>query len=552
VNHLHLLCVTSITTILLSCSSGDRIAGSKGGSETTNGITACIRQNDGAPAAGSIVRLRRVDFVSRPAVLAKSTLCSADILTDSKGKFTIRDVDPGEYSIEINDSSTGEGRGGAVLLNCSLDSTGIKDIGIGYLKPYAAVTGHIDTDVINGRELFVQVRGLERLAIVNEQGSFSFTDLPEGDFAFVVVEGSRISGTEKAVLNVTASAGETVTVTVNGTFSDSGYVIINPGIAGISPNAVIVDFPLLVRLDEQNFDFSQTLPKGENIRFSKVNGTSLPFEIEEWDTLAKNAAVWVRIDTIFGNRTEQRFVMKWGDSTAQSRSSGASVFCTASGFAGVWHLDENPGSGSYSMKDRTGNGFNGTPNGAMNNGNSVNGMVGKAILFDGKDDHITAGKLNIADNYSLSCWVRAVDLKEAARRFIWKEYSYTLWYDAQGKGIRVEHFTLQDSVVVWRGIYQDNSRLIPLDTAAWYYLAGTYDGGKIRLYINGALADSTETIGKYPVSSNEPLSIGGRTDEYVKGIMDEVRIESCERSADWIKLCYQNQKKNNLIVKFVR
>jgi Concanavalin A-like lectin/glucanases superfamily/Domain of unknown function (DUF2341) len=548
---LHLLSLVCFAMLLLSC-SGDRIAGSKGGSETTNGITACIRLSDGTPAAGSIVRLRRADFVSRPAVLAKSKLSSADIVTDSKGVFTIRDIDPGKYSIEVNDTSSSEGKGGAVRLSCSLEAEGVKDIGTDYLKPYASVAGYVNADVTNGRELIVQVRGLDRLAIVNEQGSFSFSDLPEGNYEFVIADGSNIPGTGQTVVNVKANAGETVTVNVAGVFRDSGYIVLNSGAAGIASNAVIEDFPLLVRLDGSNFDFSQALPLGEDIRFTKIDGTSLSYEIEQWDTISKVASIWLQIDTILGSRVEQRFVMKWGDTTAHSRSSGEDVFGPSAGFAGVWHLHENPGEGSNSIKDRSGNGFNGTPEGVMTPTNSVNGMVGNAIMFDGNDDHITAGKLNIAEKYSLSCWVYANDLTEAARRFIWKEYSYTLWYDAQGKGVRVEHFTLQDSVIVWRGIYQDNSRMIPLNAAMWYHLTGTYDGDKIRLYINGELADSTRSIGKYPVSSNEPLSIGGRDGEYVKGIMDEVRIEKQARSADWIKLCYVTQMKENKIVTFER
>ncbi len=497
------------------------------------------------------MRLRRSEFVSRPAVLAKSTLSSADILTDSKGYFTIKEIDPGQYSIEINDTSKADGRGGAVLLNCTLDSTGIKDFGVESLKPYASVSGMVDEDVIRGSRSFVQIKGLDRLAMINEQGEFSFTDLPEGDYDFVIVEGSSVSGSERAITNVKTSSGETVTVTVKRRFNDSGYVIINSS-GSVSSNTMLVDFPLLLRLDQKNFDFSQALPNGEDIRFSKTDGASLSFEIEQWDTLAKKAAVWIRIDTVYGNRTEQRFVMKWGDTAVQSRSSGEEVFKSTSGFAGVWHLNENPGTGSNSLIDRTGNGFNGTPDGVMTGSNSVKGIVGNAIMFDGVDDHITAGKLNITDTYSLSCWIRSSDFTEAARRLIWKEYSYTLWYDAQGKGVRVEHFTLQDSVVVWRGIYQDNSRLISLDTAVWYHLAGTYDGNKIRLYINGTLADSTNTIPEYPVFSSQPLSIGGRKNEFVKGIMDEVRIENCARSAEWVRFSYLTQSENNLIVTLLR
>jgi hypothetical protein len=548
---LYLLGVVCFSILLLSC-SGDRIAGGKGGSETTNGITACIRLSDGTPAAGSTVRLRRTDFVSRPAALSKTKLNSADIVTDSNGIFTINDIDTGMYSIEVNDTSAIAGKGGAVLLYCNPDADDVTNIGTEYLKPYATVAGHVDSDVSKGKDVFVQIRGLERLAMVNEAGAFSFDDLPEGNYDFVIIDGSSVSGPEQTVHNIKALAGDTVTVTVNGIFRDSGEIILNPGAAGIASDTVVIDFPLLIRLDNNNFDFSQALPHGEDIRFSKIDGSSLSYEIEQWDTLLKVASVWVRIDTIFGNRAEQRLVMKWGDSTAQSKSGGEGVFGASAGFAGVWHLNENPGEGSNSIKDRSGNGFNGTPGGAMTSANSTEGMVGKAILFDGNDDVINAGKLNVAEKYSLSCWVYAKGLTEAARRFIWKEYSYTLWYDAIGKGVRVEHFTLQDTVAVWRGIYQDNSRLIPLDTAVWYYLTGTYDGDKIRLYINGELADSTKTIGKYPLSSNEVLSIGGRKDEYVKGILDEVRIENQTRSADWIKLSYQTQVKGNKIVKFVR
>jgi hypothetical protein len=177
-------------------------------------------------------------------------------------------------------------------------------------------------------------------------------------------------------------------------------------------------------------------------------------------------------------------------------------------------------------------------------------MIGAALMFDGKDDHITAGRLNLAGSYSLSCWIYADDLSEAARRFIWKEYSYTLWYDAIGEGIRVEHFTYADSVVVWRGIYQDNSRLIPLTVNTWYYLTGTFDGDKIRLYINGELVDSTQSIGLSPVWSDQILSLGGRKGEFVKGVMDEVRIENRARSAEWIRLCYLNQKQNGIVAMF--
>jgi hypothetical protein len=180
----------------------------------------------------------------------------------------------------------------------------------------------------------------------------------------------------------------------------------------------------------------------------------------------------------------------------------------------------------------------------MSSSNVVDGMIGPALMYDGNDDYISAGKLNLSGSYSLSCWINASDLS-SARRFIWKEYSYTLWYDAIGEGIRTEHFT--DSLV-WRGIFQDSASLYTLNPGAWYYITSTYDGDRIRLYVDGELIDSTKTIGVNPRMSQQVLSLGGRSGEFVKGIMDEIRIENRARSADWIKLSYKNQKQNNTVL----
>lgn len=542
----------TLMLLFFACTPGDDIAGSKGGSETTNGIVASIEHSDGTPAAGATVRLRRSTFVSTPARLLKSRLTSADIATDLQGRIYIQDIEPGSYYLEVADTTRDSPRGEAVLLTCELDSTNVSDIGTFTLRPFATITGYIDSQRVAGREVFVQIRGLERLAMVNSSGTFSFNDLPAGNLDIRLVEGSGTTLVERASVNVNASAGTSVKVLVETPYADSGTITLHTKSAGIPATTTLYGFPLLVRLDESTFDFSSAPIDGSDIQFTKTDGTPLPFEVELWDAAAKKAAVWVRTDTIRGSETAMQLIMKWGATTTVGRSQGGTVFDTARGFAGVWHLGENPDSGASSIKDHTVHEFNGTPAGAMTVENRVAGMIGDALWFDGDDDYLSAGRLNVAEQYSLSCWVRADNLTDAARRFIWKEYSFTLWYDAQGNGIRVEHFTIQDSIAVWRGIYQDNSRMLPLDTAKWYYLAGTYDSDKIRLYINGECVDSTNNIGTPPVLSSQPLSIGGRNGEYVKGIIDEVRIENRARSPEWIRLCYQNQKENNPLVTFKR
>jgi hypothetical protein len=536
---MRLLCLIfyAAFAIFFACSSGVGIAG-RGGSETTNGVTARVYHRDGAPATGGIVRLRRADYVSRPAAFVKKAKDASDVVIDLNGRFTIVKIDPGAYCIEVNDTATAAGRGGAVLLTCTVDSSDTVDLGCDSLRPYAAITGLADKTGDGELQFYAQIRGLERLETVGDSGVFAFANLPAGNLDVRIVDEDSVYPARE-VKNIKTTPGDTANVKFSGTSAFSGCVYINSGESAPLSEAM-TDFPFLVRLDSSKFDFSQAGPKGDDIRFAKTDGAPLAYEIEQWDPYAKTAAIWVRIDTIHAGDPRQYIVMKWGDPCAIGQSNGTAVFDAAQGFAGVWHLNENPEAGVNAVKDRTANGYNGTSYGSMSSGNIAAGMVGAGLRFDGDDDYIAAGQVNVSGGYTLSCWIYADDLS-SARRFIWKEFSYTLWYDAIGKGIRVEHFTVTDSIA-WRGIYQDNSRLLPLNTATWYYLTGTYDGDKIRLYVNGDLKDSTKTIGVDPNTSKQPLSIGGRSEEYVKGVMDEVRIESKARSADWIRFCYRNQK----------
>ncbi|MBI4027328.1 MAG: LamG domain-containing protein [Verrucomicrobia bacterium] len=61
-----------------------------------------------------------------------------------------------------------------------------------------------------------------------------------------------------------------------------------------------------------------------------------------------------------------------------------------------------------------------------------------------------------------------------------------------------------------------------------HYLAGTYDGRFIRLFLEGALVNEQSAAGRM-VGSQAPLSIGR-----VDGCIEQIRISDCARSADWI------------------
>ena len=178
--------------------------------------------------------------------------------------------------------------------------------------------------------------------------------------------------------------------------SGSIYLLTTPEGADLPASASEADFPVLVRLHKDLFDFSQAKANGEDIRFS-AKGKTLAYQVEEWDAAKGVASIWVRIPVIKGD-ARQEIKLYWGKEDAASESSGSAVFNAEDGFVTVLHLDEG-------LKDEVGTI---APKDA---GSTVSdGMIGKGRhLEPGKGidggDHVTS--YPFGDNpFTSEAWVR--------------------------------------------------------------------------------------------------------------------------------------------------
>ena len=159
--------------------------------------------------------------------------------------------------------------------------------------------------------------------------SYTFVDARKsGTYYWKVVARDRKSSSESPVWTFIVDS-RTTEIRINTT--SSGAAIYKD----------VYDIPVLVRLDNTNFDFSEFGPNGDKAGLSftrKGAPGKLPCQIDYWER--NRAAIWVLLDTLKGNDDSQVIRMSWGEGY-ENGSDGTKVFDVEKGFVGVWHLEES-------------------------------------------------------------------------------------------------------------------------------------------------------------------------------------------------------------------
>lgn len=322
----------------------------------------------------------------------------------------------------------------------------------------------------------------------------------------------------------------------------------SPSGAGIG--STVIGFPLLVRLNAANFDFSQAQPGGRDLRFAKPDGTPLPYEIERWDATARAAEAWVRLDTLKGGDASQAVKMYWGNPAAADSSRGPSVFGAANGYAAAWHLG---GGGTAARPNAAG----GSPAAPVRYA-GTEAAAGVIAGADSLDGAAAGGYLDVGSGYA--------ELSGGMTFTVWayptavKAWSHLL---DLGNGGDTDNIALGRwdttsglSFVNWSGT--NHSALnAPGQWAAgqWQMLGVTVQGKSVKLYKDGVpvLADTLA----FPIANvARSLCYLGRSNssrgQYYQGKLDEPELSKAARSADWMKLLYQNQKPGQVIPRVER
>ena len=370
-------------------------------------------------------------------------------------------------------------------------------------------------------------------------------------------------------------------------------ITLNTSGSGADVSGALTDFPVLIRLNSSNFNFSQANSSGNDIRFATETNTPLSYEIERWDASAQRAEIWVLVPSIQGSNSTQNIRMYWGNSGASSESNANAVFPTSNNFVGVWHVGDESG-----INERP-NAVSGAPTAKLANhggtfgdgGNYVipDGAIGKADVLRGggtKTNPVsTSDYINIGNSSDDGASPFEGNNTYGGYSDFSNGFTFSMWVNPATARINQWTYLMelangsncQDNIQIFRPVNIDSLRfehcrgtqsqgIFTTATAGefaagqWSYhtvVIGTGNTPSITVYRNGVAETLTSAANGGPTPDGNLMPNGllntlrsnawlGKSnygqDGYFAGTFDEPRISNAPRSADWIKLSYENQR----------
>jgi hypothetical protein len=531
-----------------------RVAGGGSGSESTNGtlIGAAI-YSDKTPAMWASVFIREENYL-RDTAKADRGEAIPNTLTDHDGKFAVNALPAGVYSIEIRDE-----KGMAVHTQATVIAKKIGKIPEEILLPTCTIEGALEAIPGASAPSYVQIFGLDRATRTDSMGRFAFSNLPAGNYRVHGIS-SLPNWAYPDPVSTHIASGDTLELGIlplknffqedYGLWHSHRIIKMNTVVVGITSN--LTDFPILVRLDSNNFNFSES--NGHDLRFSASTTTHLSYEIERFDAEKKKAEVWVSLDTLLGSNSDQYIIMHWGNPAVPDFSNGKMVF---GAYAGIWHMrGQAQGGEEFRFPDASPFSIAGTGNATPEE--SLEGL-GSAGTFLGEQFVKVPASKNLMSTtlITVSAWVRTKSLDSAGGEVISMGDNYGVRIEASGN---MQFFVFDDTLYKPGDVVLDDrwnicySKGVNLLDNQWHQLAVEANESTLRVYIDGALRGAVSQKGKIKYPFGTDFWIGrhgyGIRDKDFRGQIDEVRVSNQVNSLSRIKADYESGKMGSALLEF--
>ena len=186
---------------------------------------------------------------------------------------------------------------------------------------------------------------------------------------------------------------------------------------------------------------------------------------------------------------------------------------------GYWKFDEGCGNVA---SDLSGNGNDGTIRGA----NWTDGVMGKALEFDGKDDYVELGNdpsLDVATDFTFEAWFEPSSIHSAANNIICREGNDGIRFYIDGSDNNYFKTGVMNGPT-----YSSN---YTINIRQFYHVAVTRDSfNDWKIFIDGNLVMTVNSLEDIS-NPNHPFTLAtdfhtGKGHDYFNGLIDEVAIHN--------------------------
>jgi hypothetical protein len=190
-----------------------------------------------------------------------------------------------------------------------------------------------------------------------------------------------------------------------------------------------------------------------------------------------------------------------------------------------WKFEETSWNGTPGeIKDSSGNGIDGVRVGGANT--TAGGILGRCGTFDGSGDYALLGNvtgIREHDHFSGQVWWKVPSQQATIKCALcgYDAFNFQVSYPSAGNG----RFGMRGSSDWIIAPIYNSTRL---DDNNWHHLVGTYDGSKMRLYVDGnevgSGTDASGVIGSVDTTDAIHLAADYAFGIQWVGLLDEVAI----------------------------
>lgn len=197
---------------------------------------------------------------------------------------------------------------------------------------------------------------------------------------------------------------------------------------------------------------------------------------------------------------------------------------------GYWPLDEGSGTIVYDKSGYMNGGISGSATWIQrktgDNALNFNGASSIRIL--------SPGNRNFSNAHTMTAWINATAISTST-------YNILSFYPNAYMALNGNSYFQSDII---NGVQQNSYGTTNISANNWYFIAGTFDGNNLKVYLNGNLENSLSSPGAENIVSRFCISGFGSTCSYnyINGSIDDVRLYNRALSAAEISAIYNATK----------